>query len=74
MTVAIGRIPEAEFWFRDIVYQRICLEEAPGMVVGVMLRETSIIYEVNWGGQTGEHYGYELSREYVPDFCREKTS
>lgn len=64
----IKRFPEAEFWFREIVYLRVSSEKRPGMVIGISIRETQLVYEVQCDTSVNSYFGFELSTEYIPDW------
>ena len=60
---------ESEFWFGDIVYLKVCDEPDRGMVCGVNLRPGNMVtFAIQWGSAIGEHYGFELTREFVPQY------
>jgi len=62
------------FDFGDQVYHRAKTEKVPGSVVGYKIYPGNLIQVcVRWGNDlcVCEHWLFELSSEYIPDFSQE---
>ena len=56
------------FWLGETVYLRVAPEKNPGFVTAVVMRPGSAIYEVTWADGVSDHYGFELSDVFLPDY------
>jgi hypothetical protein len=53
----------------DIVYHRLATEKQRGMVTGLQVRPSALLYDVVWPNRTEtQHYEMELTTEFVPDY------
>jgi hypothetical protein len=59
------------FRFGDTVFLRCRELKVAGMVTGIHIRQSGITYSITWGDDPAretDHYDFELSPEYVPDY------
>ncbi len=60
---------KSRFRIGDIVYHRLRDEPRRGMVTGIFVRPTAVLYYVTWpDGQENCHHEIELTGEFVPCF------
>lgn len=72
-SLTMPRYRHAVYWIGDIVYQRICEEPTKGIVTGVIVRVTGLVYLITWAsGCESSHYDFELSTEFVPDYPQQE--
>lgn len=65
-------LPPIEFEIGAKVYLRAADQKRGGYVTGLFIRPTGVLYAVGWGNrEETDHYGFELTREYVPDFVND---
>jgi hypothetical protein len=64
------RITSADlpYWFEDIVYLRVREEKKKGMVTGIGIRPGGTTYFVTWEEGESDHYDFELTSEFIPDY------
>ena len=56
----------------DIVYHRLATERCKGLITGLYVRSDGLGYWVTWADRCEtQHYEFELSTEYVPDYAAE---
>jgi len=65
-------LKHAKYTIEDIVYLRVALDKRPGMIVGLILRPGTLVYEVQFEDRFTCHYESELSQEYIPDFVHSR--
>lgn len=59
----------AAYWISDLVYLRTRNERLSGMVTGVNIRPSGVLYAVTWGnGSETYHWEFELSDSYIPEW------
>ena len=59
---------DVAFWLGDIVYLKVRAERKPGFVTCVSVHPTGTRYWVTFEDGESDHYEFELSSEYVPDY------
>lgn len=73
--LAPAREVRAAYWLGSIVFLRTRQERLPGMVTGVSVKPTGVIYCVGWGdGKEDWHYEMELTAEYIAEFVEGRES
>lgn len=64
-------MPPLQFDFRvgETAYHRAAVEKKPGVVTCILLFEREVMYRLSWGdGRCSDHFNFELSREFTPDY------
>lgn len=60
----------AEFGIGDVVYLKLARERLPGFVTAIQIDMAAVRYRASWGDYSDTwHFGFELSRDYVPDYA-----
>jgi hypothetical protein len=58
-----------KYRLEDVVYLKLAASKTPGMVIGFNVRPGGTAYVISWpDGSTTDHYGCELTSEYIPDY------
>lgn len=62
-------IVAAKFDLGDVVYHRAPIDRERGIVTGLLVRPTGVLYYVTWANKTEcSHFEIELTSEYRQDF------
>ena len=56
---------EVDFDIGDIVYLKTDVDNLPYLVIGIMIRQHGVIYQLSQGSYVSNHYGFEISKEKV---------
>lgn len=67
---------QTKYTIGDVVYLRVNDERKPGMITIISIRPHGyVLYCVVWrGGSETWHSDFELSTEYVPDWCQDSAA
>ena len=56
---------EVDFDIGDIVYLKTDVDNLPYLVIGIMIRQHGVVYQLSQGAYVSNHYGFEISKEKV---------